>query len=147
MPSRKFTEEIAFDIPPIEFTLSGRRTTEPHDEWEETFAILPAVPHAALSALTSLVTTDNRGRARANASAINAFFTQTLTNESADRYMALVNDNDRIVTTNMLADVINWIVEETSARPTQRQSGLSGGISPSGNGSTVDVPAGSESTT
>lgn len=133
----EFTEDIDFEIPPIQFALNGRRTKPPHEAWREEFTLLPAVPHAALSALTSLVSTDARGRARANAAAINAFFTQSLTDESADRYLTLVNDNDRVVTTNKLADVINRIVEETSARPTQQPSNSSPGTSPGAIGLTV----------
>lgn len=143
----EFTEEIDFEIPAVQFALNGRRTKPPHEAWREEFTLLPAVPHAALSALTSLITTDNRGRARANAAAINAFFTQSLTDESADRYLTLVNDNDRIVSTNKLADIINKIVEETSGRPTQPSSGSSLGITNGSTGATdispiaSDVPA------
>jgi hypothetical protein len=48
---------------------------------------------------------------------ISMFFDKVLKDESLERFNALLEDKDRIVTVETLGEVIGWLVEEYSNRP------------------------------
>lgn len=50
---------------------------------------------------------------------INTFFDKTLKPESKERFDVLVNDPERIVTVETLGEIVTWLVEQYSSRPTQ----------------------------
>ena len=50
---------------------------------------------------------------------INTFFDKTLKPESKERFDLLVNDPERIVTVETLGEIVTWLVEQYSSRPTQ----------------------------
>ena len=54
------------------------------------------------------------------AQTISKFFEYTLVPESYERFDALLHDADKIVTVETLGEITSWLVEEYTARPTQR---------------------------
>ena len=50
---------------------------------------------------------------------INTFFDNTLQPESKQKFDALVKDPERIVTVDTLGEIVTWLVEQYSSRPTQ----------------------------
>jgi hypothetical protein len=52
-----------------------------------------------------------------SAGAILKFFEKVLVAESFERFNALAEDPERIVTVQTLADIVGWIMEEYSNRP------------------------------
>lgn len=69
--------------------------------------------------LLSFVKKSNSEDVGDSAEAINLFFEKVLVPESYERFDALANDPTRIVTVQTLADIVAWIMEEYSDRPTQ----------------------------
>jgi len=63
----------------------------------------------------------------AGAESINSFFKMVLVDESYKRFEALCNDDEKIVPVETLGEIVGWLVEQYSDRPTQRPEG-----SPSG---------------
>jgi hypothetical protein len=61
------------------------------------------------------------------ADAINNFFKVVLTDESYARFDALAVDPDRIVSMDTIGDIIEWLVEQYSDRPTSRPEVSSSG--------------------
>lgn len=53
---------------------------------------------------------------------INDFFAQALLPESLERFNALINDPEKIVTVETLGEIVGWLVEQYSNRPTQEPS-------------------------
>lgn len=54
------------------------------------------------------------------AAIINKFFELVLVPESYTRFDALVQSDDRIVDVEQLSEIVAWLVEQYSDRPTQR---------------------------
>jgi hypothetical protein len=50
---------------------------------------------------------------------INTFFDKTLKPESKDAFNSLINDPERIVSVETLGEIVTWLVEQYSSRPTQ----------------------------
>jgi hypothetical protein len=53
-------------------------------------------------------------------SVISTFFSKILVDESLERFNALLEDKERIVTMETLGEIIAWLVEEYSGRPNQQ---------------------------
>lgn len=45
------------------------------------------------------------------------FFAKVLTDESYERFSALINSKDKIVEVETLGEIVGWLVEEYSKRP------------------------------
>lgn len=54
---------------------------------------------------------------------INDFFSQALLPESFDRFNVLINDPEKIVTVETMGEIVGWLVQEYSNRPTEEPSG------------------------
>lgn len=63
----------------------------------------------------------------ASAQIVSKFFNIVLLPESFERFDALSRDNDRIVTVETLSEIITWLMEEYTNRPTQRPDSLPSG--------------------
>ena len=50
---------------------------------------------------------------------ITTFFEKALKPESKESFNSLINDPERIVTVDALGDIVTWLVEQYSSRPTQ----------------------------
>jgi len=68
--------------------------------------------------------TENPGAA---ADVINDFFKVVLKPESYDQFNALATDPDRIVDVETLTEIVGWLVEQYSDRPTPRPEVLPAG--------------------
>jgi hypothetical protein len=91
---------------PLSFKLHG-----------EDFACKPKMQGIVLLDLVSKSSAqDNPGEA---AAIINKFFELVLIAESYERFDALVQSDDRIVDVEQLSDIVGWLVEQYSDRPTQ----------------------------
>jgi hypothetical protein len=53
-----------------------------------------------------------------SAGIVNKFFKQVLKDESWTRFESLLEDKERIVTVETLAEITAWLVEEYTGRPT-----------------------------
>lgn len=82
----------------------------------EEFFCHPVIPGKILLRFVKMSNSENAAQ---TAEAIDEFFKHALVSESYDRFEALTNDPARLVTVETLAEIIQWIIEEQSDRPTQ----------------------------
>lgn len=54
------------------------------------------------------------------AAVMTKFFETVLLDESYERFDALLNDKEKIVPVETLAEITSWLIEEYSDRPTER---------------------------
>jgi hypothetical protein len=54
------------------------------------------------------------------AGVVTDFFNKVLTDESLERFDALIVDKERIVTMETLSDIVAWLIEEYTGRPNQQ---------------------------
>ena len=90
---------------PVSFTLHG-----------EEFHCRPEIQGKTL---LTLMANTNAEDPSDIAKAVTSFFDVCLLPESSERFNALLEDPDRIVTVETLGEITGWLVEEYSARPTQ----------------------------
>lgn len=93
------------DAEPISFKLYG-----------ETFECFPEMQGKTLLEFIQLTQSDDTTDA---ALAMELFFQKVLKPESAARFESLAKDPERIVSVQTLAEIVGWIMEEYSNRPTQ----------------------------
>lgn len=70
--------------------------------------------------LLDLISKSNNEDAVVSAQIITDFFSQVLTDESYKRFEKLVQDKDRIVSVNTLAEIVGWLIEQYSDRPEEQ---------------------------
>lgn len=93
--------------------------------YDEEFTCRPALQGKVLLDLVAKSSDDeNPGAA---AAVISKFFKTVLVAESYDRFDALATDPDRIVDVEMLGEIVGWLVEQYSDRPTSRPEALPSG--------------------
>lgn len=95
---------------------------------DQVFQCLPVLPVAAIAELTK----DSGGIVQAV-----AFFEAVLIPEDVVRFHTLLADKVRVVTGEIITEVLSWLVEEYTARPTELLSTLSGGQQSTSNGLTA----------
>jgi hypothetical protein len=89
---------------PIKFKLHG-----------EEFVCIPEIQGKVLLDLIAESTdTSNTG------TVMNKFFSSVLIAESHARFTSLVESQDKIVSVDTLSDIVSWLIEEYSNRPTSR---------------------------
>lgn len=88
---------------PIKFSLHG-------EEFE-------CVPQIQGKVMLDLVASTSGGDGGETAKVISLFFGRVLRKESYVRFEALTNDQDKIVTVEMLSEIVSWLVGEYSNRP------------------------------
>lgn len=84
--------------------------------YDEEFECIPQIPGKTLLSFAAASSSEDGAE---SANAINKFFEKVLTEESYKRFDALTEDPHRLVTVETLAEIIGWIVESYSNRPTQ----------------------------
>lgn len=67
--------------------------------------------------MLELVADSSSGDALKSAQIINKFFKSILLDESYERFEALMDDKEKIVSVETLADITGWLIEEYSNRP------------------------------
>ena len=124
MAHRTFSSRIDPDRAPTTFTLDGDRVDgkgRPTGEmWSEDFTALPKVPSVALDDLAQSVRIDSKGRQAYNAPSVLNFLRRVIVPDDLERFEALVSDPARNVELDLMADVMNWLVDELGGRPTKR---------------------------
>lgn len=70
--------------------------------------------------LLKLVAQSDEDEGAGIAKSLTQFFEIALLPESLERFNALLEDPDRIVSVETLGEIVGWLVEEYSARPTER---------------------------
>lgn len=83
---------------------------------DEDFTCYSAMPGKTLLDFVQRSDSDN---ASESAGAISDFFKKVLVPESYERFDALASDPDRVVTMQTLADIVSWVLETYSNRPTE----------------------------
>ncbi len=100
-------------VEPLTFTLHG-----------EEFVCFPQVPGKFLLDLAKNSSSDDPGE---NAEIITKFFSQVLEDESYERFQALLEDKHRVVTMDVLGEIVSWLMEEYSGRPEKQPEASSTG--------------------
>ena len=83
----------------------------------EEFTCVPALQGKVLMSLVSRSQSEDPVEAMG---VIDTFFSQALTDESLERFNALLEDKERVVVMETLGEIIAWLVEEYSGRPNQQ---------------------------
>lgn len=98
------------------FTPKTPEKTEPlaFELYDETFECRPAIQGAVILEFLSAGEGDGSGAARQ----ILGFYEQALFPEAFERFSALINDPDRIVDLETLTEIVGWLIEEYTSRPT-----------------------------
>lgn len=84
---------------------------------EEEFTCIPALQGKVLMNLVSRSQSEDTAESIA---VIDTFFSHVLTDESLEKFNALLEDKERIVSMETLGEIIAWLVEEYSGRPNQQ---------------------------
>ena len=101
------------DKRPLSFKLHG-----------EEFHCKPAIQGKAMLEMVASSESDNNAEM---ANVITTFFNVALAEESKEPFFALLEDPDKIVTVETLSEIIAWLVEEYTGRPTQQPEPSSSG--------------------
>lgn len=67
--------------------------------------------------LLEIVADANSNDASKSTLIINKFFEYVLLDESYERFQKLVNDKEKIVSVETLAEITGWLIEEYTSRP------------------------------
>lgn len=103
--------------------------------WELQLEALAEAPLAAIEALgASMLYDENTGRNVVNPAAITQFFYACLVPESTLAFRKLVDDKTRLVELAALSDVMEWLAEIYTGRPTGAPSSSGNGSEASGAG-------------
>ena len=99
-----------------DFGTGGLVATEPvsFKLYGENFECRTALQGKAILEMASLSSGENSGDA---ASAISKFFEKALKEESYERFQKLLDDPDKIVSVESLAEISGWLVEQYASRP------------------------------
>jgi hypothetical protein len=84
--------------------------------YEEEFSCYPEIQGKVVLELASLSESDDSAE---NANAILKFFSRVMLPESHARFEELTGDPKRIVSVTVLTEILQWLVEEYTNRPTQ----------------------------
>lgn len=84
--------------------------------YDEEFECYPALQGKVLLELAASSSVDGSDMSET----VLGFFEKTLKPESYERFSALINDKEKVVTVETLADITSWLVEEYSNRPTEQ---------------------------
>jgi hypothetical protein len=97
-------------------SLEGREAISFKIHDEEFHCIKAVQGKALLDMVARSSSSDPADQARV----IDDFFTNVLVEESLVRFNSLLTDKERIVTTETLADITSWLIEQYTDRPNQQ---------------------------
>ena len=100
--------------PPLSFKIHG-----------EDFACRPAIQGKVLLDLVAKSSAEESPAE--SAKIIGEFFKLVLMPESGDRFDVLASDPDKIIDVETLGEIVGWLVEQYSDRPTSRPEALPSG--------------------
>lgn len=100
------------------FTRKARAAVEPptFDIYDQTFTGRPEIQGAVV--LEFLETADGADGA-SSAKKILSFFESALEPESNERFQVLIHDPETVVDLEELTEILAWLIEEYTSRPTQ----------------------------
>ncbi len=84
---------------------------------DEEFHCVKALQGKVLLDLISKSSSDDPA---AQAQVVDEFFSKVLVDESLERFNVLLEDKQRIVTTENLAEITAWLIEQYADRPNQQ---------------------------
>lgn len=126
----------------VTFDVVGQYTTRPTETWSETFSTVGLAPAGVLEDLTSAIQLGADGRRRYNTMSCMGFIRGVIIEDDRERFEALARDPDRLVGLVELVQVVAWLSDEITLRPTQPSSGSTpGGGSQDGVVTRVDAVA------
>ena len=85
--------------------------------WDEEFHCLPEIQGKVLLDMVADSSSEDVSKSSAIAT---KFFDTVLTDESKVRFDALLINKEKIVTVETLGEIVGWLVEQYSNRPTER---------------------------
>jgi hypothetical protein len=94
------------DLEPISFKL-----------WEEDFECVSSIQGKVLLDLVSDSGSDDPVK---SAQTMNKFFAAALKKDSLEKFNTLLEDPEKIVTVELLGEIVGWLVEQYSNRPSER---------------------------
>ena len=98
---------------------SGVESTEPIDPIK--FALhgeeFECVPNIQGKSLLKFVSDSQSGNTALQAEVIEKFFDKILVDESLERFTAMQESKDRIVSIETLTEILSWVVEQYTDRP------------------------------
>lgn len=101
--SRAFSTRKPEEVEPLFFEID-----------EERFDAHPVVPGAVILEFASGADGDGTGAAQ-----ILTFFERVLVPESKERFFELIHDTNRVVELELLSDIVGFLVEEYTDRPSE----------------------------
>lgn len=113
----------------VTFDLSGKRSSDPDGPgWTEAFTCVGLAPAGVLEDLTTSIRVDpNTGSRRYDTLSCMAFVRQVLVPDDKGRFEALLHDTDRVVGLIDLVQLVAWLSDELTLRPTRPSSGSTPG--------------------
>jgi hypothetical protein len=121
VPTFATSTEADAEEAPIPFELTGvyarhvrRKAGQP---WAETFQLSPVVQARVASVISNVYVVVD-GEEIQNPDLVQQFFYVALVPESAASFRKLVNDPDRLVRAELLADAFEWCCKQLNERPT-----------------------------
>ena len=107
----------------VTFDLTGQYTTRPEETWMETFTCYGMAPGAVLEDLSQAIGIDQTtGRRRYSSVSCMSFVASVLIPEDRDRFSELLHDTERMVGLLDLVQVVVWLSDELTLRPTRPSS-------------------------
>jgi hypothetical protein len=88
--------------------------------WDEEFTCVTELQGKVLLDMVANVTTEDNADPSAQAKAITDFFSTVLVDESEKRFNTLLTDKEKIVSVDTLGEIVGWLVEQYTNRPTER---------------------------
>lgn len=85
--------------------------------FDEDFECVSSLPGKILLDLVSKSSSESTSD---QASIVTDFFSSVLLDESLERFNQLIVDKNRVVTTETLAEITGWLVEQYGERPNQQ---------------------------
>ena len=81
---------------------------------DEEFSCVKALPGKVLLEMVARSSSENPAD---QANMVTEFFSHALTDESLERFNALIEDKERVVSAETLGEITGWLVEQYGERP------------------------------
>lgn len=140
MAQRTFKSERTQPVELHSFTLEGVGQLD-NQEWTESFRCLHDAPASALDDLSASAGMTADGELAFNQVSLLRFFRAVIHPDDEERFNKLMHDKNRTVTIEELGDVMFWLAEVYTGRPSAPSSSSAGGAGNDGASSTASAPA------
>lgn len=103
----------------VTFDVGGFRISN-GEQWKETFTCVPVAPAGVLDDLATSSRVDGNGNRVYHSPSLLAFFEGVIVDTDVPRFREITHDKDRVVSIDQLGEVMMWLAEKLTDRPTQR---------------------------